>query len=103
MDFSRVVVTDLDDMETGFNQVALNELITSSKGPERSHGGGFFLLVLLRIWQKKKKNWNFQNVNSGILTLIKTSFCKSKVYPVTTIPFLHLSNPSVCLNLELCT
>ena len=55
MDFSRVVVTDLDDMETGFNQVALSELITSSKGPERSHGGGFFLLVLLRIWQKKKK------------------------------------------------
>ena len=55
MDFSRVVVTDLDDMETGFNQVALNELITSSKGPERSHGGGFFFFVNTMLFAKKKK------------------------------------------------
>lgn len=47
MDFSRIVVTDLDDMETCFNQVSLSELITSSKGPERSYDGGFFLLVPL--------------------------------------------------------
>lgn len=64
---------------------------------------GVFFIGTTKDLAKKKKNWNFQNVNSGILTLIRTAFCKSKVFPVTTIPFLHLSNPLVCLNLELCT